>query len=133
DDMYKRFNVDRGRKDHWAMYPAPATIKVVFEPVEGDAGDLKKGIKPSARVVAQTVLGRPTPSPLSKSSQQTRGRLEINMPPPPGPAGAVEGPRTRTLEALNDAETEGPGPLGGSSDGPTIGNGKTFQAGSFGV
>ena len=55
DDMYKRFNVDRGRKDHWAMYPAPEKIKVVFEPVEGDAGDPKKGVKPSARVVAQTV------------------------------------------------------------------------------
>ena len=58
DDMYKRFNVDRGRKDHWAMYPAPAKIPVVFEPIEGDAGDAKKGIKPSAKVVAQTVLTR---------------------------------------------------------------------------
>src|SRR5262249_56262142 len=29
DDMYTQFKVDRGRKDHWAMYPAPATIKAV--------------------------------------------------------------------------------------------------------
>ena len=30
--MYEQFNVDRGRKDHWALYPAPETIKVVHEP-----------------------------------------------------------------------------------------------------
>lgn len=30
--MYEQFNVDRGRKDHWALYPAPATIQVVHEP-----------------------------------------------------------------------------------------------------
>lgn len=30
--MYEQFNVDRGRKDHWALYPAPAKIKVVHEP-----------------------------------------------------------------------------------------------------
>ena len=30
--MYEQFNVDRGRKDHWALYPAPQTIQVVREP-----------------------------------------------------------------------------------------------------
>jgi len=34
DDMYEQFKVDRGRKDHWASYPAPARIKVVYEPLE---------------------------------------------------------------------------------------------------
>ena len=29
--MYKQFNVDRGRKDHWALYPCPPTIPVVTE------------------------------------------------------------------------------------------------------
>ena len=29
--MYKQFNVDRGRKDHWALYPAPAKIQVAKE------------------------------------------------------------------------------------------------------
>lgn len=29
--MYEQFNVDRGRKDHWALYPAPATIQVAKE------------------------------------------------------------------------------------------------------
>lgn len=31
DAMYEQFNVDRGRKDHWALYPAPATIQVAKE------------------------------------------------------------------------------------------------------
>ncbi|MDP6356298.1 MAG: hypothetical protein QF473_14405, partial [Planctomycetota bacterium] len=31
--MYKEFKVERGRKDHWALYPAPKTIEVVKEPV----------------------------------------------------------------------------------------------------
>jgi ferric-dicitrate binding protein FerR (iron transport regulator) len=30
--MYEQFKVDRGRKDHWAMYPAPAEIPVVADP-----------------------------------------------------------------------------------------------------
>lgn len=30
--MYEQFKVDRGRKDHWALYPAPETIQVVHEP-----------------------------------------------------------------------------------------------------
>lgn len=30
--MYEQFNVDRGRKDHWALYPAPESIQVVHEP-----------------------------------------------------------------------------------------------------
>ena len=29
--MYEQFKVDRGRKDHWAMYPAPAEITVVAD------------------------------------------------------------------------------------------------------
>jgi hypothetical protein len=30
--MYAQFKVDRGRKDHWAMYPCPAKIPVVYQP-----------------------------------------------------------------------------------------------------
>ena len=29
--MYEQFKVDRGRKDHWALYPAPAEIPVVAD------------------------------------------------------------------------------------------------------
>ena len=31
EKMYEQFKVDRGRKDHWAMYPAPPQIPVVTE------------------------------------------------------------------------------------------------------
>ncbi|MCA9012444.1 MAG: FecR domain-containing protein, partial [Planctomycetaceae bacterium] len=31
DEMYTQFNVDRGRKDHWALYACPETIEVVVE------------------------------------------------------------------------------------------------------
>ena len=35
EEMYKKYNIDRGRKDHWALYGAPPQIKVVHEPVMG--------------------------------------------------------------------------------------------------
>jgi hypothetical protein len=60
EEMYARFKVDKGRKDHWALYPAPAKIPVVFEPLDGSPGDPKKGIKPAPRVVRRTILQRDT-------------------------------------------------------------------------
>ena len=36
DEMYQEYNVERGRKDHWASYDAPETIDVVKEPLEHD-------------------------------------------------------------------------------------------------
>ena len=35
DAMYEQYKIDRGRKDHWALYPAPETIEVVEEKDEG--------------------------------------------------------------------------------------------------
>ncbi|MEZ6062212.1 MAG: hypothetical protein R3C19_17875 [Planctomycetaceae bacterium] len=32
EEMYTQYNIDRGRKDHWAMYPCPEEIQVVHEP-----------------------------------------------------------------------------------------------------
>ena len=32
--MYKEYDVERGRKDHWASYDAPKTIEVIKEPLE---------------------------------------------------------------------------------------------------
>ena len=32
EDLYTQYKVDRGRKDHWAMYPCPKKIPVVVEP-----------------------------------------------------------------------------------------------------
>ena len=34
DAMYKEYDVERGRKDHWASYDAPKTIEVIKEPLE---------------------------------------------------------------------------------------------------
>src|SRR5262245_5153884 len=63
--MYKQFNVDRGRKDHWAMYPCPAKIPVVYIPdpnqPAGSRPDLK-GQKPHENQVLQTIMVR-TPPP----------------------------------------------------------------------
>jgi autotransporter-associated beta strand protein len=47
DAMYEQYKIDRGRKDHWAMYPCPETIPVVKEPlhetakVEVESPDIK--------------------------------------------------------------------------------------------
>ena len=34
DAMYEEYEVERGRKDHWASYDAPKTIEVIKEPLE---------------------------------------------------------------------------------------------------
>jgi len=31
EEMYEQYKIDRGRKDHWAIYPAPELIEVVQE------------------------------------------------------------------------------------------------------
>src|SRR5262249_30093236 len=55
DEMYKQYNVDRGRKDHWALYPCPEKIPVVHEPGQGQvANDRKK----TAEQVCQTIVVR---------------------------------------------------------------------------
>ncbi len=59
--MYKEFKVDRGRKDHWAMYPCPDKIPVVYEPdstMPTDVRNAPKGLKPTANQVLQTVCVR---------------------------------------------------------------------------
>jgi len=87
--MYVQYKVDRGRKDHWAMYACPAEIKVVYEPLttplspsgrgaggEGTAG--KPAAKPTAEHVLQRILVRSGPRVLSRGGpSQTQG----NLPP----------------------------------------------------
>jgi len=61
--MYREHKVDRGRKDHWAMYPCPDKIDVVYEPDPdsppgvGTPGDQK----PNEQQVLQTILVRIPP------------------------------------------------------------------------
>ena len=54
DAMYTQYKIDRGRKDHWALYPAPDTIKVVHEPLQ--RGLPQQKAKPKS--VLDTVLAR---------------------------------------------------------------------------
>jgi hypothetical protein len=66
EQMYQQFNVDRGRKDHWALYPCPEKIPVVYEPLPGQAVDARNppkvpDKKPSADQVLQTILVRTPP------------------------------------------------------------------------
>jgi predicted Zn-dependent protease len=61
EDMYVQYKVDRGRQDHWALYPCPATILVVYEPLPGMPADVRsaaKDQKPTAGQVRDTVLMR---------------------------------------------------------------------------
>ena len=63
DAMYDQYNVDRGRKDHWALYPCPEKIDVVHEPLEGpQQGDPPDRdtptAKPSPAEVLRTLLVR---------------------------------------------------------------------------
>src|SRR5262249_51090879 len=47
-----------GRKDHWAMYPCPENIPVVYEPTDGTAAAPKAAppVKPGAADVLATIL-----------------------------------------------------------------------------
>ncbi|MCI0380086.1 MAG: hypothetical protein L0215_21085, partial [Gemmataceae bacterium] len=60
EDLYTQYKVDRGRKDHWALYPAPAKIPVVYEPEEGqpDPKLLKESKKLPAKTVMQSIASR---------------------------------------------------------------------------
>jgi ferric-dicitrate binding protein FerR (iron transport regulator)/tetratricopeptide (TPR) repeat protein len=65
EQMYKDFKVDRGRKDHWALYPCPAKIPVVYIPDPNRPAGVKpdlKGQKPHANQVLQTIMVR-NPAP----------------------------------------------------------------------
>jgi tetratricopeptide (TPR) repeat protein len=59
EDLYTQYKVDRGRKDHWAMYPAPNKIPVVYEP-DPDQPDpkAKAGQRLPARQVVKTLVVR---------------------------------------------------------------------------
>src|SRR5262249_22116531 len=61
DADYEKYKVDKGRKDHWAMYDCPARIPIVYEP-GGPAPakpEVKKGTKPTCDEVLRTIAGAP--------------------------------------------------------------------------
>ncbi len=53
EQMYRQYGVDRGRKDHWAMYDCPERIEVAPEPTVEAAGKPKppQAGKPPAEVL----------------------------------------------------------------------------------
>ncbi|HZY87780.1 MAG TPA: VIT domain-containing protein, partial [Gemmataceae bacterium] len=81
EEMYKEFRVDRGRKDHWALYPCPERIPVVYEPDPDQPIDVRnapKGLKPAPAQVIQTVLRRGGPrftANEEREKQRMLGRL----------------------------------------------------------
>jgi ferric-dicitrate binding protein FerR (iron transport regulator)/tetratricopeptide (TPR) repeat protein len=72
EEMYKQFKVDRGRKDHWAMYPCEAKIPVVYDPLPGMPLDrfAPKTEKPRENEILQTILVRVPPRFVMGPSEQ---------------------------------------------------------------
>lgn len=76
EQMYRDLKVDRGRKDHWAMYSCPAKIDVVYEPDPAlgiDTRNAPQGIQPYAEQVRQSILFRVPPQVVRRQNQEARG------------------------------------------------------------
>jgi predicted Zn-dependent protease len=77
EDQYTQYRVDRGRKDHWALYPLPEKIPVVVEPDpdDPDPQSAKAGKLP-AKKVAQTIAVRGAhEGPASKGGDSSKQKL----------------------------------------------------------
>lgn len=80
DEMYQQYNVDRGRKDHWALYPCPAEIDVVHEPILGPSPPdtpvvpIQESPKPSREDVLKTLLVRASGSGYSALTRRQLAR-----------------------------------------------------------
>jgi ferric-dicitrate binding protein FerR (iron transport regulator) len=86
EDMYRQFNVDRGRNDHWAMYRCPERIPVVYEPDQGTAGGNAskpeaRGKKRSVAEVLKTIVVRVPPRVFQASIPEHHGGLSVIRPP----------------------------------------------------
>jgi tetratricopeptide (TPR) repeat protein len=70
EDLYTQYKVDRGRQDHWAMYPCPAKIPVVVEPDPNLPGNLKA--PPTAKQVLDTIVVRTSPRLITTGTDTQR-------------------------------------------------------------
>jgi tetratricopeptide (TPR) repeat protein len=83
EEMYAQYKVDRGRKDHWAMYPCPQEIPVVTEPVGGpavaskDAGPAQG--KPSREEVLRGLVVRISPPILQQPGVPQQNAATVSM------------------------------------------------------
>ncbi|MCY2925622.1 MAG: tetratricopeptide repeat protein, partial [Planctomycetota bacterium] len=105
--MYTQYKVDRGRKDHWAMYDCPETIAVVTEPLPNSTrGGVTSPVQP---VVVGGSEVRPGVRPTRTGDVRGRGRGGLDAlgyteaspaaPPAPSTVGSPPGvgePRGRT-------------------------------------
>jgi ferric-dicitrate binding protein FerR (iron transport regulator) len=69
EEMYQQYKVDRGRQDHWAMYPCPKKIPIVHEPDPEQVANAAKGLKPARQVLA-TLAGGNLVQSLSQSLER---------------------------------------------------------------
>ncbi|HEV3146454.1 MAG TPA: hypothetical protein VGZ47_21385, partial [Gemmataceae bacterium] len=88
--MYKQYNIDRGRKDHWAIYPCPQKIEAPKPTVPNPEPKPTK----SADDVLATIVWRNAPQVLVWAVGQPVGKININS------AKGVD-PRWLTWEGLN--------------------------------
>src|SRR5262249_23601750 len=75
EDLYTQYKVDRGRKDHWAMYAAPQKIPVVYEPEPGQPDPKKLVQKLPAKDVIKSVVVRIGPCFIDGTNAQGQQRL----------------------------------------------------------
>ncbi len=75
--MYAQYKVDRGRKDHWALYPCPPKIPVVHEPLPGMAGATPAAStgKPTVEQVVTTLVFSPDGNKLASGAVDNTVRL----------------------------------------------------------
>jgi len=86
DAMYSQFNIDRGRKDHWARYEAPATMPVVKEKVQGPPPQT------STEQVLRSIIVRNAQRPLTlPGAAQTGSRTAWDLAVAYADAGLVQG------------------------------------------
>ncbi len=79
EEMYAQYHVDRGRKDHWAMYACPAQIPVVSEPLVGppSPSGTAEAKGPTTEEVLSTVLVRVPPAILDRPGARFNGVLTV--------------------------------------------------------
>ena len=73
EDLYKQYKVDRGRKDHWALYPAPAKVPAVHEPGAAVVVHRRRTRRPPRP--------RPTSYPVARTSAKGFRRGGHHAPP----------------------------------------------------
>ncbi len=138
EQMYQQYNVDRGRKDHWAMYPCPPTIPVVHEPFATTPDDGRKAPptagKPSAVDVLATILVRVPPRVLRVAGDANDDRRVLTAKELY--AGAFAVPLEESAEvgpAIDPEEFQRSAGRRGGGAGPLVGGGAAAPLGAPGM